>query len=1209
MAGGTAGSSLAVTPNPKSTTVSVVTKPGLSSPFSHSASAAERLVDRLETLQSMFQFVLRGYQYGHHVRAVADPKNKDATATSDSGSNANTIAPTLTPPSLQSSTADELSRRWRLRSRGVNLRSVLVDGDFVTIVGSPAACSSLSGNKLSPGDVVLLSDGSTEQRYCVLGAARHRVWLQLLGSGGSVSSADPPVVTVPPSIASPRAGSGSPAATATATAAATTPGETDSALPSDATHSSSTTNQQGPKEFIGMTKDALEQAFGCGAIKLLLSRSSLTDDAYRALGLGGVNGSSSRASSMLFPLTTTTTTATTMTSTDTDNNTSNTSGSSSSPSLESADGLSRLLSIGSAIWTVKHDEALLQWLETLAYHGHTHPLLLDPGILPSTRDTLQSMTASMYVNTMGMGSPNPSRSSTDSPEKTREPQPSSSVHDTTNNHDYFNDHMIDIADIAAMFFAHTDEDIQARALLLLHLNDVLEPLLPILAPVDGLGDDVAVGGENHPAHMLLHCRHLVFLDVTNEFTRLISTPRSPLSQPAPLSSSSLTPGVLKTSSNASAAITTTDAVISLTQSSLGPAGSVTPPSTTPVLPPPQAVSAKLSGTSSSTKAAASVLPLAPSSSVPSVATRAATSNAPFVPLAVLEVEEDLHVVERMLDMFGRSGNGNGRLHGSDDKVRMNARDVDIRWRLSAGIQASLVGQMFRHFDQLSEKTSLTTNGASTQPQSTANASSASDPSLKSSDSNGGSDVSSIHDWEDSLRRVCVRGSSIRGNLEESPGIRAVPFLVRIKKMDVAGMKSIITGGGNQGGLISMVDPDPLSVTTAITLPVPSYSRIGSSTTHAALASSSSTRLFRLLDLAYANMSHHSSKLKPSSSGSNRNDVTDEDRSDTAFADHDLCLEFPRGTSSISEWSLFSAFVVQALEQIERVMDTLFVEDDDNNNNNNDVAQGDDDDDDGVLGMLLSHPEHGAGCASLLLQLTHCTGVLLGLAFRYGVPCRCQLPRTFRQVLCMVVGGTGYPTEGKSSLSWSHEHGQRSSNPMTKSKATAKQFTFVAAWALRHGLTAIYPEAAWNLVRPSTITAMLTGGISCFCPETLRREALYDSGVYPEDPHVQLFWIALAELSPIRVLQLLRKLWTHASLPGEAYFVPCPTQHGGEVGFNSSYASHSALPSPLRILQPTAVAMLSPDSADITIFAEKSAISIPRFSSLAIMMSKLNAILL
>ena len=233
----------------------------------------------------------------------------------------------------------------------------------------------------------------------------------------------------------------------------------------------------------------------------------------------------------------------------------------------------------------------------------------------------------------------------------------------------------------------------------------------------------------------------------------------------------------------------------------------------------------------------------------------------------------------------------------------------------------------------------------------------------------------------------------------------------------------------------------------------------------------------------------------------------------------------------------------------------------------------------------------------MLQLAHATGVLLGLAFRFGVSCRCQLPRTFRDVLSM------------SDVSGALTTARR---PRVASGASLpRQFTVVAAWALRHGLTAVFPEAAWNLLRPSAVVAMLTGGLSCFCPEILRREALYDGGVYPEDPHVQLFWIALNELPPAQVLRLLRKLWAHVALPGEAFYLPCPSNsRAATSGLASSTTtqSHTALPAPLRILQPTAVAMLSPDSADITIFAEKCAISIPRFSNLDIMTSKLTLLL-
>ena len=48
-----------------------------------------------------------------------------------------------------------------------------------------------------------------------------------------------------------------------------------------------------------------------------------------------------------------------------------------------------------------------------------------------------------------------------------------------------------------------------------------------------------------------------------------------------------------------------------------------------------------------------------------------------------------------------------------------------------------------------------------------------------------------------------------------------------------------------------------------------------------------------------------------------------------------------------------------------------------------------------------------------------------------------------------------------------------------------------------------------------------------------------------------------------------------------------------------------LPGAFRILQPTAMALLSPDAAEMTIFPQKNAISLPRYSSFSILVSKLN----
>jgi hypothetical protein len=95
----------------------------------------------------------------------------------------------------------------------------------------------------------------------------------------------------------------------------------------------------------------------------------------------------------------------------------------------------------------------------------------------------------------------------------------------------------------------------------------------------------------------------------------------------------------------------------------------------------------------------------------------------------------------------------------------------------------------------------------------------------------------------------------------------------------------------------------------------------------------------------------------------------------------------------------------------------------------------------------------------------------------------------------------------------------------------------------------------------------------------------------------MFWAALAELPPLQILDLLGGMWRPLSLPEEVYFISYLQEE------NSFF--QGKLPSIFRILQPTAMALLSPDAADITLFPQKNAISLPRYSSFSIVVSKLN----
>jgi hypothetical protein len=74
-----------------------------------------------------------------------------------------------------------------------------------------------------------------------------------------------------------------------------------------------------------------------------------------------------------------------------------------------------------------------------------------------------------------------------------------------------------LAAINTMFATHTDQDIQIRTLLILHMNDLILPLLPLLSGLNS-GDSPIGGGKNEPSYLLYNLKHLLFLSVVHEFT-------------------------------------------------------------------------------------------------------------------------------------------------------------------------------------------------------------------------------------------------------------------------------------------------------------------------------------------------------------------------------------------------------------------------------------------------------------------------------------------------------------------------------------------------------------------------------------------------------------------------------------------------------------------------------------------------------------------
>ena len=82
-----------------------------------------------------------------------------------------------------------------------------------------------------------------------------------------------------------------------------------------------------------------------------------------------------------------------------------------------------------------------------------------------------------------------------------------------------------------------------------------------------------------------------------------------------------------------------------------------------------------------------------------------------------------------------------------------------------------------------------------------------------------------------------------------------------------------------------------------------------------------------------------------------------------------------------------------------------------------------------------------------------------------------------------------------------------------------------------------------------------------------------------------------ELTPLQVESFLKLVWSTQRIREEILYSPC---------FD--------IPAPIVIMPPTALALLSPDAAEISIFHDRASISIPRYSSMNVMKRKLVALL-
>jgi hypothetical protein len=435
-------------------------------------------------------------------------------------------------------------------------------------------------------------------------------------------------------------------------------------------------------------------------------------------------------------------------------------------------------------WTQIQDEILVLWLESLARSAGVSPQNIDLQLLSSSRNVIAALNAAAR--------------------RQENVQNAHSAHNTYADHS-----------ITSVFSAHTDEDIRVRVVILLHLNDLLSPLLPLVVSIDGT--EVPIGGRNHPTQRLKNLRHLIFLPVISEFTRKICSTVTSTCAPDPDGEKDI--GVHKInlqgqgrspspafSPSPSHAPTPLDAAAFSSYSSFStPGGGNIIPQMSPGIRVPVpflqvSSSSVVNSLAQSTEGSPSkprVLPVPKANytvmtdknegdnmtdtgvgSIPSYGTD----------VLMLEVEEEASLADQMLNYSDekRKLNSFYDSNGSERKdfllrkytdledidtdsgldVLCDNRITDIRWNLRAGIQCSLLGQMMKYFGVISEGLGVISSGG---------------VSKIGNSNETKNDFTIENGWENTMRSVCSKNILWVENLKTRTEDQKVPFHIRTKK--------------------------------------------------------------------------------------------------------------------------------------------------------------------------------------------------------------------------------------------------------------------------------------------------------------------------------------------------------------------------------------------------------------------------------------------
>jgi hypothetical protein len=610
--------------------------------------------------------------------------------------------------------------------------------------------------------------------YEIIGTAKHRLWLQLY----NVSMVNPISKAHPQSATSSH---GSP-------------------MPKTEYEKSSRNISENTKEFVGLTRGTLDHLFSLNSVQFVKSKHGILSmdksrKSFGGLSLTNPEGEMIRSIGRKNEITPNITVPSPPKSDGRESTKSKLS--SSSPcgeggkpwglcnSVEVVDRFLQQHQDGS--WTQIQDEILVLWLESLARSAGVSPQNIDLQLLSSSRSVIAALNAAARRQ-----------------ENVQNVQNARSAHNTYADHS-----------ITSVFSAHTDEDIRVRVVMLLHLNDLLSPLLPLVVSIDGT--EVPIGGRNHPTQRLKNLRHLIFLPVISEFTRKICSTVTSTCAPDPEGEKDI--GVHKInlqgqgrspspafSPSPSHAPTPLDAAAFSSYSSFSTPGGgniiqqMSPGVRVPVPFLQVSSSSILNSLAQSTEGSPSkpkVLPVPKANYTVMMdkiegddMTGAGVGSIPNygTDVLMLEVEEEASLADQILNYSDekRKLNSFYDSNGSERKdfllrkytdledidtdsgldVLCDNRITDIRWNLRAGIQCSLLGQMMKYFGVISEGLGVISLGGVSKIGNS------NEPKNDFTIENG---------WENKIRSVCSKNILWVENLKTRTEDQKVPFHIRTKK--------------------------------------------------------------------------------------------------------------------------------------------------------------------------------------------------------------------------------------------------------------------------------------------------------------------------------------------------------------------------------------------------------------------------------------------